>query len=92
MLLPTVQATSPANPPAEDTVLETVGAIASETLFSTQPVAILRVDPDGYIDVRAIEGLFGGFGSTRVLQLWKFFLLGAAAGLAVLGEGVDGIA
>lgn len=40
ILFPTVDTTSPANPPAVATVLETVGRIASDTLFKTQPVAI----------------------------------------------------
>lgn len=42
ILLPTEQTTSPATPPADETILETVGASASETLLRTQPVAILK--------------------------------------------------
>ncbi len=43
ILLPTPQTTSPATPPAVETMLETVGASASETLLRTQPVAIFRI-------------------------------------------------
>ena len=43
ILLPTVQTTSPATPPAVETILETVGARASETLLRTQPVAMLEI-------------------------------------------------
>lgn len=41
MLPPTAAAASPAKPPAVDTTFETVGARASETLLSTQVVAIV---------------------------------------------------
>lgn len=40
MLPPTAAAASPAKPPAVETTLETVGARASETLLSTQAVAM----------------------------------------------------
>jgi hypothetical protein len=51
MLLPTVETTPPAKPPALATVLETVGAMASETLLRTQPVAILELN--GTIEPRS---------------------------------------
>jgi hypothetical protein len=44
MLLPKEETTPPAKPPALATVLETVGAMASETLLRTQPVAIMKSD------------------------------------------------
>lgn len=42
MPLPNAVTKSPAKPPAEATVLETVGAMASDTLLSTQPVAMIE--------------------------------------------------